>query len=404
MRYSLIGIRGALLIAALPAIMPVDAAEVYVQPTATLTAETDSNLDMTPGGQPQVQGYLGSAAALVGIVTPDSGTTIKPRLEYRDYPGDAANDRLEEYLDLNSFYKSARTNASIGGTYDHRDEFNAELTPALYDEVNPNQPTQPQTGRTVTGATRDSIILTPSYLYKLAPLWGVGASAIYQKINYSPNDAFRYVDFYYNLEKLFAVWTLTQSSDLNIGPYTSKYEATRYDSNATSNGVSVQLNTSWTQLLSTSASVTYQRSKIEYEIPPVFNSTVGAWGALFSANYKTQTTQFRTDLGRLITPSGGGSIYFSDYVQFQVDRSLSSRLNLTAAAIAQRSGALTANAGGNDRDYLRTVIDLKWMLARTWFVQGGYSYTWQKYQLVPDGAANNRVYIRFGYQGLGRQW
>jgi hypothetical protein len=29
---------------------------------------------------------------------------------------------------------------------------------------------------------------------------------------------------------------------------------------------------------------------------------------------------------------------------------------------------------------------------------------WQKYQLEPDGAANNRLYLRFGYQGLNRQW
>jgi hypothetical protein len=47
---------------------------------------------------------------------------------------------------------------------------------------------------------------------------------------------------------------------------------------------------------------------------------------------------------------------------------------------------------------------MKWMIARTWFVQGGYQYMWQKYQLDPDGASNNRIYIRFGYQGLGPQW
>jgi hypothetical protein len=29
---------------------------------------------------------------------------------------------------------------------------------------------------------------------------------------------------------------------------------------------------------------------------------------------------------------------------------------------------------------------------------------WEKYQINPDGALNNRVYIQFTYQGLGRQW
>ncbi len=44
------------------------------------------------------------------------------------------------------------------------------------------------------------------------------------------------------------------------------------------------------------------------------------------------------------------------------------------------------------------------MMTPTWFVQGGYQYTWQKYTDNPDGAANNRIYIRIGYQGLNRQW
>jgi hypothetical protein len=49
-------------------------------------------------------------------------------------------------------------------------------------------------------------------------------------------------------------------------------------------------------------------------------------------------------------------------------------------------------------------VDMKWMMTRTFYIQGGYSYTWQKYEFNPDGAANNRLYVRFGYQGLGRQY
>jgi hypothetical protein len=37
-------------------------------------------------------------------------------------------------------------------------------------------------------------------------------------------------------------------------------------------------------------------------------------------------------------------------------------------------------------------------------VQGGYQYMWQKYEIDPDSASNNRVYIKFGYQGRDRQW
>jgi hypothetical protein len=379
-------------------------AQVFVQPTAYVSVESNSNLDLTPGGQPEVTGYIANLTSLIGIATQNSATTIRPRLDYRDYPTDKGDNRLEEYLDFNSYYKGQRSNASISGTLDHRDELNAELTPALYNDVNPTQPTAPQTGRIVTGATRDSAYVVPSYSYSLTPRIAAGVSGLYQKVNYSPNDNRRYVDFDYYQGKAYLVWSFSQRSDLTFGGYGNKYKATRFDSKATAEGGSVDLNTSWSPLLTTRASVVLQRSDIQSQIPPVFNGTVNAWGAALSAAYKAETQQFRTDLSRLITPSGGGSVYVNNQLQLQYDRRVTQRLSLTAAAVYIRSRALTAAVSGNGRDYLRSVVEMKWMMARTWFIQGGYQYTWQKYQVNPDGAANNRFYLRFGYQGLERQW
>jgi hypothetical protein len=379
-------------------------AEVIVQPSAYVGVESNSNLDLTPGGQAEVTGYVANLASVVGIATPNSSTTIKPRLDYRDYPTDKEDNRLEAYLDFNSAFKGQRSSASISGTLDHRDEFNAEQTQALYNDVNPTQATAPQTGRTIVGATRDSIYVVPSYTYSLTPRIAAGVSGLYQKIDYSPNDSSRFVDFDYYQGKAYLVWSFSQKSDLTFGGYGNKYNATKFDSKATAEGGSVDLNTSWTPLLSTRASVVVQHSDIEYEIPPVFNGTVNTWGGSLNATYKAETQTFRTDLSRLLTPSGGGSVYVVDQLQFQYERHFTQRLSLTTAAIYLRNRALTDAASGNGRNYLRSVVEMKWMVARTWFVQGGYQYTWQKYQLEPDGAANNRFYLRFGYQGLDRQW
>jgi hypothetical protein len=379
-------------------------AEVIVQPSGYVGAETNSNLDLTPGGQAEVTGYVANLASIFGIATPNSSTTIRPRLDYREYPTDRADDRLEAYLDFNSLYKGQRSSASISGTLDHRDEFNAEQTQALYNDVNPPQSTAPQTGRTITGATRDSLYLVPSYTYSLTPRIAAGVSGLYQKIDYSPNDSGRFVNFDYYQGKAYLVWSFSQKSDLTFGGYGNKYSATRFDSTATAEGGSVDLGTSWTPLLSTRASIVIQHSDISYGIPPTFSGTVNAWGGSLNATYKEETQQFRTDLSRLLTPSGGGSVYVVNQLQLQYDRRITQRLSLTTAAIYLQNRALTAAASGNGRDYLRSVVEMKYMLARTWFVQGGYQYTWQKYQLEPDGAANNRVYLRFGYQGLDRQW
>jgi hypothetical protein len=379
-------------------------ADVFIQPNAYIGAETNSNLDLSPGGQSEVTGYNATVASLIGIATPNSAITIRPRLDYRDYPTDPGDDRLEEYLEFNGGWKGQRSSASISGNYDHRDEFNAELQTATFDEVNPVQPTAPQTGRTTTGGTRNSFYVLPTYTYDLTQRFAAGVSGLYQKINYSPNDDAHFVDFDYYQGKAFLVWTLNQKSDLNFGGYYNDYNATRFFSKASATGGSVDLNTSWSPLLTTRASVTYQRSEIEAGQAPAFAGSLNVVGGALSAAYKGEITQLRGDLSRLITPSGGGSVYVVNQAQVEYDRKLTQRLSFIGAIVYQQDRALTANVAGDGRNYLRTLLDIKWMMSRTFYIQGGYSYTWQQYQLDPDGAANNRFYVRFGYQGLGRQY
>ena len=92
---------------------PLMAAQYYVQPSASISAENDSNLDLNPGGSPAVQGYIGDVDALFGIGTQNSDTSIRPHIDYRNYPSDSADNRLEEDLDLNSYYRSQRSKASV---------------------------------------------------------------------------------------------------------------------------------------------------------------------------------------------------------------------------------------------------------------------------------------------------
>ncbi|MEA3197744.1 MAG: hypothetical protein QOF32_1796 [Gammaproteobacteria bacterium] len=382
---------------------PAFAAEWYVQPTASLTVESDSNLELDPGMKQHTEGYLANVSTLAGIATATSEYTIRPRFEYREYPQSPQDNRLEEYLDFTARSSWVRSNASVYGNLEHRDEFNAEFSSALYDQFNPAPPTAPETGKAVAGATRDSAILIPSYNYKFTPILGAGVSGIYQKLNYAPNDATSHVDFDYYLGKAYLTWSLNQKSELSAGAFGSKYQATRIDSRATGTGATMDLDTKWTQLLSTTLSVVYQRTSVDMTVPTTLNSVANAWGATFSAVYKTQVSQYRLNLGRLITPSGGGALYVADQLRSEYDRDLTERLSFTGAVIALRNRGLTANVVGDDRTYAQTVVELKWMMAPTWFLQGGYQYMWQKYQLDPTSAANNRVYIRVGYQGLGVQ-
>jgi hypothetical protein len=394
----------SIFVVAVMASVPGFAAEVYVQPVASISAEYNSNLDLQPGPNRGVEGYVADLATIVGIATPDSNTTLRPRIDYRDYPADPTDNRLEEYLDLNTAYRGQRSKASMYLGYERRDEFNAELSAAQYSDFAPVSPTSPETGRTIVGAVRTSLIALPDYSYLVTERVAAGVSGIYQQLNYSPEGVNAAIDFRYYQAKAYLRWAVDQKNDLTLGGYGSNYEAAHFYSRATAGGTSLQLDTSWTPLLTTAASVTYQRTSIDTTIPKPLKTDVNPWGASFSTMYKTDIQQFRLDAGRVITPSGGGGIYVNDQLQFQYNRAFTQRLSFTGAAIALRNRGLTSNVSGADRTYYRAVVDLKWMMTRTFFLQGGYQYMWQKFQVETYSASNDRIYVRFGYQGLGRQF
>jgi hypothetical protein len=383
---------------------PLFAAEWYVQPNATLTVEGDSNLEMQPGTKTRTEGNLAMASALVGITSPTSDTAIRPRIEYRNYPEDSQDNRLEEYLDFHSSMSGQRSSGSIFGSLQHRDEFNAEFNSALYDNFYPTPPpTSAETGKATVGATRDSAFVVPSYNFRFSPLLAAGLTGIYQKVNYSPNDSSGHVDFEYYFGKAAASWTLSPRSELSFGGFGSKYEATRYNSNATGSGAVVDFDTNWTPLFSTTLETVYQHSDINTSIPTPLITTSNAWGATVSVAYKTQISRLRLDAGRSITPSGGGAVFTADQIKTQYDRDLSERLSVTGAVIGLKNHSLASNQLYNNRNYVETVVEAKWNLTRTWYLQGGYQYSWEKFEVEPGGAANNRVYIRLGYLGLPPQ-
>jgi hypothetical protein len=379
------------------------AAEVYVQPNATLTVEGDSNLDLEPGQKTRTEGNLAMAAALIGITTPTTDSAVRPRIEYRNYPQDSPDNRLEEYLDFNSTMRGQRSSATVYGSLQHRDEFNAELNSALYDSLNPVPPTSPETGRAVIGATRDSALVVPSYNFRFSPVLAAGVSGIYQKVNYSPNDDSGHVDFAYYFGKASVTWSFSPRSELSFGGFGSKYEATRFESAATGSGAAVDLDTNWTPLLSTTISTVYQHTDVNTSIPTPFIGTANSWGATVGVAYKSQLDQLRLNAGRLITPSGGGALFTADQIRAQYDRELTERLSVTGAVIALKNRSVTSNESGSNRTYVQTVVEARWMMTRTLYLQGGYQYMWQKFDVQLSGAANNRIYVRIGYLGLPAQ-
>jgi hypothetical protein len=389
---------------AIMAAIPAHGAQVYVQPIVSAEVQSSSNVSLETDNvnHRQVEGYFADAAAVMGIATPRSDTTLRPRLLYRYYPDDSDLNRLEAFLDLATQFDSQRSHFRMFGRFDHRDETQAERAAADFNDVTPT-PDSPETGRVRIGATRDLLLLMPDYRYNLTQRTDIGAAATLQSLSYSPDDATSHVDFNYYLGKGYLRWSLSPRTDLAVGAFTSRYDAKNIDSQSTSYGVSGDLDVNWSAILSSSVSVNYQRADIDRTEPTVFKDKTNAWGAIVGTTYKGQLSRVRFTLGRSITPSGSGGLYNSDSVRVQYERDLTPRWELTTAARYLRNRALSRDVTGNDRNYTRAEVELKWMVTPTWFVQAGYEYTWQKYENDPFSAADNSFALRVGYQGLPRQ-
>jgi hypothetical protein len=383
-------------------VAPAFAAEIYYQPIALISAETDSNVDLDLGKQPQIQGYVADLATIVGIDTPDSTTIIRPRFVYREYPKDSGDDRLEGYLDFSSTWRTQRSNTNLQGSYQHLDEFNAEHTIAFFDDITGAQPT-PDTGRTVVGASRDSAVLAPKYTYSFTPIISGGVSGDYQRVTYSPSDDSSHLNFDFYQARAFATYSASPRFDWSFGGFGSQFKTVDADSRATGSGAVADFTGNWTPLLSTNAELLYQHTDINTTIPTPLITSLNKVGGSVDIGYKAELDRFHLIAKRSISPSGAGAVYTLDRIQLQYDRSFTERFTMTAALVGIRTHGLTPNLAGDDRKYAQSIIEAHYNLTRRFFVQGGYQYSWQRYQNDPNSASNNRIYVEFGYQGLGQQ-
>lgn len=379
-------------------------AEIYYQPLVQLSTAYNTNVELDPLHKTGAEGYFADASTIVGIATPDSETTLQPRVLYNYYPSVKDLDRLEGFLNLNSRYSWQRDRFNITGFFDHRDDTNAEQPGA---QVNPVTPdignTTPTTGRVQTGTTRNWLILDPTFTHLITPLKSIGVAAEYQRLTFSPEDTTGHIPFNYYLGRAFYSWTQNARTDYTVSAFGSRYVAGTIDSRSTSEGVNGTMKYNWTQTLHSELSGTYERSKFEETSPNTFNQTSNSWAAEASTIYTGPIASYRVSIGRSIVPSAAGGLYATDQLRGQYDSDFTERLHFTGAVRYFRDRTIAGFRGNDTRDYLTSYVNLKWMMTRTVFLAGSYSYTRQKYRADPASADANRVSFTVGYAGLGRQ-
>jgi hypothetical protein len=395
---------GAATVAALVVGTTAGAAEVYYQPIVSLQTAYNNNVDLDQNKQ-GAEGYYADVATNIGIATPRSETFLQPRLLYNYYPTIDGRNRLEAFLNLVTHYNWERNRFNLTGFYDHRDDVNAEQPSAVQNPVNPDVGnTTTTTGHVTVGTVRDYAVLNPTFTHLLSPLSSIGVAGEYQRLSFSPSDTSNHIDFNYYLGRVFYSKTIDLRTDFSIGAYGSRYQSGSIDSHSTSGGVQLNGGYNWTQVLRSTLTVQWQRTKFEETSPRIASETSDPWAATLNTVYKGQISSYGFSFGRTIYPSSAGGLYTTDQVRGQYDRELTQRLHFMGAVRFFRDQTTAAAVTGDTRrNYATGTVRLQYMMTPTLFVAGAYSHTYQKYHFDPQSAQAEVVSLQFGYRGLERQ-
>jgi len=381
----------------------------YVQPRAFVSTEVDSNRDMvTSGPTTTSEGYGAQAGATIGIATPESDTTIRPQLDYYDFPN-LSETALEGRADFASSLNAQRNQLGISGEYDHRELFGSELASATFNSVNPYLPTTPETGRISVSGARSLLTVVPKYEYDLTQRLDLDVSGIYQNLNYSGASA-NYISYDYYDVSAGADWKLSPRSDLSLAVDGSSESAKDIDSVTHGHGITLTYNYQWSKVFTGSLSLVGEQYDIRIApsngavIPAPSKTTSSGVGVQYTTTWIGEISQLQLIIGRTFTPSGAGGTFASDQFQAEYKRNFTPRMSLDVAAHYIQDVALSDLYDAGNYDYLIATADLKWMLTRTWFVAGGVQYVKERYPESATSAASSMAHVLFGYEGLGRQY
>jgi hypothetical protein len=393
---------GALLALGLAAV-PAGAQEYYFQPRADIGVEYDTDRDLVTSGPKQSsEGYLAGGGATLGIATPTTDTTLRPQLNYSDYPV-LSESALQELLDFNSVYSGQRSQAGIYGRFDHSDLFASELASATFNPLNPNLPTTPETGRISATGTRTLLTIVPSYQYALTPRLGVGVTGTYQDSNYGGSGSQYYISYQYYSGTAGLDWKLNNRSSISFGVIGSRETANNGSSSTDGHGVQASYDYAWSKTFTSTLTVVGQQDDIHNVVPVKFDTTSSGFGATYELSWKGQISQVLLSAGRTFTPNGAGGTFNCDQFQIEYHRDLTQRMTLVVAAHYIQNIAQSTVYAGSDYDYVTSTVDLKWQLTRTWYIRGGLEYLDENFSGPHTSTDNLTATISFGYEGLGKR-
>lgn len=379
------------------------AADVQSHPLFEARVETNTNryLADVEADESDATGYLAEFAWLVEARTPRGETTIRPGIRVQEYDDTSEIENLEGAIDLLSAYRWERSRFEVGARASHEDVFNSELAQARFNDVDPEDPTAPESGNLDAGQTRDRVRVTPTFVHDISQRSALGGGLLYEAAWFD-GDSTAVTDYTFAKGDLLYRWKAGPRAELQVGPYVSRYDAkddaTKYDAY----GLAAVVSYDWSEALSANVELSYEENDVE-DLDPTTSDSESGFGAILTVLRKGETSRMRLVTGRLLTPSSRGRKIASDELRLQYDRDFSQRLSLRLAARYLTQSGLGDAVDADDRDFARADVKVDYWLAREWYLTGGFRYIWQDREQDIQDADNSSFLLGFGYRGGGQQ-
>ncbi|TAK51511.1 MAG: hypothetical protein EPO25_16270 [Gammaproteobacteria bacterium] len=387
---------------------PVLAAQTYVVPRVELRAEHNDNFGLAVADNPDssVFGIILDAEALIGIATPRSQTTLRPRVRLQEYP-DLDDLELmdnftpvEAYLDLRSTYRWQRANLEWYGRFQRQDSYNVENPGGAFDPLDPGGGDTANGAGLRVGETRTQFQLRPTFQFQATERTQLGLSVDYGSVNHDSGGEQQRLDYDHWTIDGFVTWKLSPLSELTAGAYLGKYETEGSISETETVGGQLGFTHRWSEATGIEAVVFHESSDVTDFVPVRVDATNSGWGATVTGWHQREVSVFRFSAGRRFVPSDDARRAEIDQFRLQYDRNLSQRLAFKGALRYETRNSPLPTARSDDRDYARADLSLEWRMTEKWYLGGGYSYIWNDREQAAGSASNNKLFIAVGYRGL----
>ena len=385
----------ATIIFAVMSINTVYAAEWYMEPSANLRSEYNSNPTMTTIEQKGVGGAFLYLAGNLGVRSEHTDVSIKPVFHFNRYKGENELDSNDQNIDLFSTYSTPHSIWKTEGNYTH----NTTLTSEIED-----------TGIVQVPKRRNNWSLNPSWAYDLTERTNMELAMGYNEVTYQ--NAKNVGLFNYNVKnaQITLIRELSEVSQSRMILYGSRFDVPDILKITNDYGIQAEYTRDFIRT-HTTFMIGYHRSRYRYQVVELSQRGLtldtkedSKEGFLLgiSATRSFLRSLLDINLNRSIEPSGAGVLVRRDRAEINLKHDLTAKASWTLNVLYSKYQTLQKSTAFSRREYDRAFLNLAWRISKSWFANLSYSYTQQKYKEMDSTAHANVMAVLFTYNAPQR--